>query len=103
MKQNGSLGQINVLVLEKANPSEIEDFPIFEENFDFVQDFVRDAIILPQPPLLQDGPVKDDDTFLIFWSSGDEIIIIGHSNWILRNLLRKRALGALYFVILRLA
>ena len=39
LKQNGSLGQINVLVLEKANPSEIEDFPIFEENFDFVQEF----------------------------------------------------------------
>ena len=70
LSQMGQLGKTQVLVLEKACPEENEDAPVTEEGFTFVTDFLNGAEKLPQPPLLQDGPPKDDETFVIFWSSG---------------------------------
>ena len=70
LKQNGQLGKTQVIVLEKACPNENEDQPITEENFLFIKDFLKNAEKLPQPPLLQDGIPKDDETYVIFWSSG---------------------------------
>ena len=66
----GQLGSTQVIVLEMACPEENDDKPITEKGFIFVSDFLRDAEKLPQPPLLQDGIPKDDETFVIFWSSG---------------------------------
>ena len=70
LNENGQLGKTKVLVLEKACPEKNDDEPIFEENFEFVADFMKNAEKLPQPPMLQNGIPKDDETFVIFWSSG---------------------------------
>ena len=68
--QSGRLEKTTVIVLEKSCPDENEDQPITEEGFTFVRDFLENAEKLPQPPLLQDGTPKDDETHIIFWSSG---------------------------------
>ena len=46
------------------------DWPTKEEGFIFYNDFILDAEKLIQPPVLQEGPPKDEDTAIIFWSSG---------------------------------
>ena len=80
--QSGKLEKTKVIVLEKSCPDENEDQPISEEGFTFVKDFLEDAEKLPQPPLLQDGIPKDDETHVIFWSSGTTGLPKGiqHSN-----------------------
>ena len=49
--------------------------PIFKiiyrySNFRFYQDFLANAEKLPQPPIMQNGKLKDEETVLIYWSSG---------------------------------
>ena len=65
------LGKVKVIVLELAQPKPDQDIPIDveERNFVFYQDFLKcDAHI--QPPSLQNGPLKDEEVFILFWSSG---------------------------------
>ena len=71
LKLSGKLGHVKVIMLEKADLDQ-EDFELREneEEFMFFQDFVDDAEKLEQPPLLQNGPLDDDETVVIFWSSG---------------------------------
>ena len=70
LNQTDLLGKIKVIVLEKACPTLEEDWPTTEEGFVFYNDFILDAEKLSQPPVLQGGPPKDEDTVVIFWSSG---------------------------------
>ena len=70
LNQTGLLGKTKVIVLEKACPNLEEDWPTKEEGFVFYNDFILDAEKLIQPPVLQGGPPKDEDTAIIFWSSG---------------------------------
>ena len=70
LNQTNLLGKIKVIVLEKACPTLEEDWPTLEEGFVFCKDFILDAEKLIQPPVLQEGPPKDEDTAIIFWSSG---------------------------------
>merc|ERR1712004_329347 len=44
-----------------------QDQPIIEPGFQFYKDFLRQVGDLPK---LQNGPLQDDETFVIFWSSG---------------------------------
>ena len=71
LKETEMLGKVKVFVLEKTMPEENEDKPIAEEGFQFIKDFKENAEKMPQPPMLQDGLPKDDDTYVIFWSSGN--------------------------------
>ena len=70
LNQTNLLGKIKVIVLEKACPNLEEDWPAKEDGFVFYKDFILDAEKLTQPPVLQGGPPKDEDTAIIFWSSG---------------------------------
>ena len=66
-----TLGKVKVIVLGLAQPKPDQDIPIDvdEKNFVFYQDFLKsDGHI--QPPSLQNGPLKDEEVFIIFWSSG---------------------------------
>ena len=63
------LGQVQVLVLELACPMQGQDQPIIEPRFQFYKDFLR-QVGDQQVPKLQNGPLQDDETFVIFWSSG---------------------------------
>ena len=64
------LGKTKVIIVEKPSPSLEEDWPASENGFMFYSEFLLNAEKLIQPPLLQEGPPKDDDTLVIFWSSG---------------------------------
>ena len=64
------INDTKVIVLEKSMPDQNEDLPITEANFEFYQDFINNAESMPQPPLLQSGKMKDEETVLIYWSSG---------------------------------
>ena len=71
LKNLDFLGKVKVIVLELAQPKPDQDVPIDvdETNFVFYQDFLkRDGQI--QPPSLQNGPLKGEEVFIIFWSSG---------------------------------
>ena len=70
LNQTDLLGKTKVIVLEKACPTLEEDWPAKEDGFVFYNDFILDAEKLIQPPVLQEGPPKDEDTAIIFWSSG---------------------------------
>ena len=70
LNQTDLLGKTKVIILEKACPTLEEDWPAKEDGFVFYNDFILDAEKLIQPPVLQGGPPKDDDTAIIFWSSG---------------------------------
>ena len=71
LKSLNLLGKVKVIVLGLAQPKPDQDIPIDvdEKNFVFYQDFLKsDGHI--QPPSLQNGPLKDEEVFIIFWSSG---------------------------------
>jgi long-subunit acyl-CoA synthetase (AMP-forming) len=65
------LGKVKVIVLELAQPKLEQDIPIGvdEKNFVFYEDFLNNDGQI-QPPSLQNGPLKDEEVFIIFWSSG---------------------------------
>ena len=65
------LGKVKVIVLELAQPKPDQDIPIdvSEKDFVFYQDFLKIEGKI-QPPSLQNGPLKDEEVFIIFWSSG---------------------------------
>ena len=63
------LGQVQVLVLELACPRQGQDQPIIEPGFRFYKDFLCQVGDQPVPKL-QNGPLQDDEIFVIFWSSG---------------------------------
>ena len=71
LKNLDLLGKVKVIVLELAQPKPDQDISIDveEKNFVFYQDFLKsDGRI--QPPSLQNGPLNDEEVFIIFWSSG---------------------------------
>ena len=71
LNQLNRINEVKVIVLEKSLPNENEDLPITEHaNFRFYKDFLNNAEKLPQPPLMQNGKLKDEETVLIYWSSG---------------------------------
>ena len=67
------LAKVKVIVLELAQPKSDQDIPfdVDEKNFVFYQDFLKNDVDGHiQPPSLQNGPLKDEEVFIIFWSSG---------------------------------
>ena len=66
LKSLDLLGQVQVLVLELACPKQGQDQPISEPGFHFYQSFLQSkGQVVPN----YSAP-KDDETFVIFWSSG---------------------------------
>ena len=77
LKDLDLLGEVKVIVVEKSCPNENEDLHITEKGFMFYNDFMECSNDFMEcsndfidPPLLQDGPLLDDEVFLILWSSG---------------------------------
>ena len=62
------LNKVKVIVLELACPKQGQDRPITEPGFQFFNDFISGKI--ENPPKLQNGKLDDNETFVIFWSSG---------------------------------
>ena len=69
LEELGKLGEVKVIVLEKACPENSDDQPIYEEGFEFFQDFISTKTEeLSELP--SETKCQDDDVFLILWSSG---------------------------------
>ena len=64
------LGKIKVLVLELAQPKEDQDQPITEPGFEFFQTFLNKAEDDEKVVELPNAKLDDNDSFVIFWSSG---------------------------------
>ena len=68
LKDLGLLGKVTVIVLELACPKQGQDRPITEPGFQFFKDIINGKF--ENPPKLQNGKLDDNETFVIFWSSG---------------------------------
>ena len=65
-----ALERTTVIVLDKAIMSEDDQTESIPDCFHSYKEIMLRAENKPQPPLLQNGQLQDDDTVLIFWSSG---------------------------------
>ena len=67
LQSMNALERTSVIVLEKAiMPSR----DLLSPGFYSYHETIKEAENEPQPPLLQNGQLQDEDTVLIFWSSG---------------------------------
>ena len=74
LQSMNAMDRITVIVLEKAMETSCvtkeRPLPLLSDYFHSYHEIIEGAVNKPQPPLLQNGQLQEDDTVLIFWSSG---------------------------------